>query len=72
MEIKIFTHVDGVKKTITHMSKKTRGEVTRLMLQSKTVPTTPQELCEIVSTQFECVLLESSGNTPWVLEVIAK
>ena len=72
VEIKIFTYVDGVKKTITHMSKKTRGEVTRLLLRSKTVPTTPQELCEIVSTQFECLLIEYSGNTPWVLEVIAQ
>jgi cytoplasmic iron level regulating protein YaaA (DUF328/UPF0246 family) len=72
VQIKVFTKVDGVKKTITHMSKKTRGEVTRLLLQSKTVPTTPRELCEIVSTQFECVLLEYSGNTPWVLEVIAQ
>ena len=69
--IKIFTYVNGVKKTITHMSKKTWGEVTRLLLQSKSVPRTPQELYEIVSTQFECVLLESSGNAPWVLEVIA-
>jgi len=71
VEIKIFTYADGIKKTITHMSKKTRGEVTRLLLQSKTVPTTPQELCEIVSTQFECALIEYSKNAPWVLEVIA-
>jgi cytoplasmic iron level regulating protein YaaA (DUF328/UPF0246 family) len=71
VQIKVCTYVDGVKKTITHMSKKTRGEVTRLLLLTKTVPTTPQELCEIVSTQFECVLLEYSANTPWVLEVIA-
>ena len=32
VEIKVFTTVDGEKKVITHMSKKTRGEVTRHLL----------------------------------------
>jgi hypothetical protein len=53
------------------MSKKTRGEVTRLLLLSKTIPTNPQELAEIVSTEFECALFEAKANEPWVLEVIA-
>ena len=72
VEIKVFSKVDGVKKVITHMSKKTRGEVTRLLLLSKVVATNPQELAEIVSTNFECELFESKGNLPWVLEVIAR
>jgi uncharacterized protein len=72
VEIKVFSKVDGVKKVITHMSKKTRGEVTRLLLLSKTIPTNPQELAEIVSTNFECELFESNGKEPWVLEVIAR
>jgi cytoplasmic iron level regulating protein YaaA (DUF328/UPF0246 family) len=72
VEIKVFSKVDGVKKVITHMSKKTRGEVTRLLLLSKTIPTKPHELAEIVSTNFECELFESNGREPWVLEVIAR
>ena len=72
VEIKVFSKVDGVKKVITHMSKKTRGEVTRLLLLSKIVATNPQELAEIVSTNFECELFESNGREPWVLEVIAR
>ena len=72
VEIKVFSKVDGVKKVITHMSKKTRGEVTRLLLLSKVVATNPQELAEIVSTNFECELFESNGKEPWVLEVIAR
>jgi cytoplasmic iron level regulating protein YaaA (DUF328/UPF0246 family) len=71
VEIKVFSKVDGVKKVITHMSKKTRGEVTRMLLLSKNLPTTPQELAEIVSTEFECELFETNGKDPWVLEVIA-
>ena len=72
VEIKVFSKVDGVKKVITHMSKKTRGEVTRMLLLSQVVPTNPQELAEIVSTNFECELFESKGKEPWVLEVIAR
>ena len=71
VEIKVFSKVDGVKKVITHMSKKTRGEVTHLLLLSKTIPANPQELEEIVSTEFECELFEAKANVPWVLEVIA-
>ena len=54
------------------MSKKTRGEVTRLLLLSKLVPTNPQELAEIISTEFECELFEAKANESWVLEVIAR
>jgi cytoplasmic iron level regulating protein YaaA (DUF328/UPF0246 family) len=72
VEIKVFSKVDGVKKVITHMSKKTRGEVTRLLLLSKVVATNPHELAEIVLTAFECELFESNGKEPWVLEVIAQ
>jgi len=72
VEIKIFTQIDGAKKVITHMSKKTRGEVTRLLLLSKNIPTNPYELKDIVSTVFDCELIESTGKSPWVLEVIAR
>jgi cytoplasmic iron level regulating protein YaaA (DUF328/UPF0246 family) len=69
VEIKIFTTVDGEKKVITHMSKKTRGEVTRYLLHSTEVPQTPQQLHEIVSQGFTCTLIEATAKEPWVLEV---
>lgn len=72
VEIKVYTKVDGVKKVITHMSKRTRGEVVRHLLLNKRVPTTPQELFEIISQNFECELFETNGKAPWILEVIAK
>ncbi len=72
VEIKIFTYVNGVKKTITHMSKQTRGALTRLLLQSKSVPRTPQELYEIVSSTYECELIKAIDKKPWVLEVVAQ
>ena len=70
VEIKVFTKVDEAKKVITHMSKKTRGEVTRLLLQNQKTPTNPRELQAIVSQQFECELFQFTKDTSWVLEVI--
>ena len=69
IEIKVFTTVDGHKKVITHMSKKTRGEVIRhILLMGKEIKT-PQQLHEIVSQGFNCILIEPTENEPWVLEV---
>ena len=69
VEIKVFTHVAGVKKVITHMSKKTRGEVTHEILKAAQVPKTPQELQTIIAQRFECQLISGDGENPHVLEV---
>ena len=69
VEIRVFAQVDGVRKVITHMSKKTRGEVTRLLLQSKSLPTNPEELRAIISDAYACELLAPSKTSPWSLEV---
>ena len=69
VEIKVFTRVDGVKKVITHMSKKTRGEVTHEILKASQIPKNPQELQTIVAQNFECELIEGDAKNPWVLEV---
>lgn len=69
IEIKVFTKVGGVKKTITHMSKKTRGEVVRAILISKTAPKDPAQLAQILKQSFACTLLKGDETNPWVLEV---
>ena len=69
VEIKVFTRVEGVKKVITHMSKKTRGEVTHELLKATQIPKTPQELQTIVEQKFECELIKGTKREPWVLEV---
>ena len=71
VEIKVFTTVEGQKKVITHMSKKTRGEITRWLLQSRSMPKTPEDLYAIVSEKYPCALTPSDGIEPWILEVIA-
>jgi cytoplasmic iron level regulating protein YaaA (DUF328/UPF0246 family) len=69
VEIKVFTRVAGVKKVITHMSKKTRGEVTHEILKASKRPKTPEELQVIVAQKFECELINGDEKNPWVLEV---
>lgn len=69
VEIKVFTTVNGEKKVITHMSKKTRGEVTRHVICSGKKITSPQQLQEVVSSAFTCTLIEATAKEPWVLEV---
>lgn len=69
VEIKVFTTVNGEKKVITHMSKKSRGEVTRHILQNGQKIGTPEQLQAIVKEKFECELIEATNKEPWVLEV---
>lgn len=69
VEIKVFTRVEGEKKVITHMSKKTRGEVTRHILENGEVISTPEQLQAIVKQKFECELIKGDAKSPWVLEV---
>ena len=69
VEIRITTVVDGVRTVVTHMSKKTRGEVTRHILLAGIDIKTPQELLEVVSQAFTCTLIDASEKEPWVLEV---
>jgi cytoplasmic iron level regulating protein YaaA (DUF328/UPF0246 family) len=69
VEVKVYTKVGSVKKTITHMSKKTRGEVVRAVLLSKVIPKDPEQLKQIVKESFNCKLIKSGQSTPWILEI---
>jgi len=71
VEIQVSTVVNGVRTVVTHMSKKTRGEITRWLLQSRSEAKTPEDLYAIVSEKYPCALTPSNGTNPWVLEVIA-
>ena len=69
VEIEVFTRVNGMKKVITHMSKKTRGEVVREILTASKKPQRPQDVQDLIAHRFECELLQSSETGPWILEV---
>lgn len=71
VEVRVSTVVDGIRTVVTHMSKKTRGEIARWLLQSRSMAKTPEDLYAIVSEKYPCALTPSDGVEPWVLEVIA-
>lgn len=71
VEVRVSTVVEGVRTVVTHMSKKTRGEIARWLLQSRSLPKTPEDLYAIVSEKYPCALTPSDGVEPWILEVIA-
>ena len=71
VEVHVSTVVEGVRTVVTHMSKKSRGEIARWLLQSRSVPKTPEDLYAIVSEKYPCALTPSDGVNPWILEVIA-
>ena len=69
--IRVFTLKNGKKSVVTHMSKKTRGEVTKLLVQSSKPPKTPQELQKLVNKKFKSELIMPTSKTCWYLDVIA-
>ena len=69
--IRVFTIKNGKKTVVTHMSKKTRGEVTKLLVQSAKSPKTPQELQKLVNVKFKSELIKPTSKTSWFLDVIA-
>ena len=69
VEVKVFTTVDGEKKVITHMSKKTRGEVTRHLIECGEIINTPEQRLAVVKKKFECGLIQGDARNPWILEV---
>ncbi len=69
--IRASTVVNGERKVITHMSKRTRGEVTRALLVTRSIPKTPENIYAIISEKFPCALTPPTDGHPWVLEVIA-
>ena len=71
VEIHVSTVVDGERKVVTHMSKKTRGEIARLLLQARSIPNSPEDLYAIVSEKYPCALTPPINGEPWILEVIA-
>ncbi len=71
VEVRITTVVNGVRTVVTHKSKKTRGEIIRWLLQSRSVAKTQEDLYAIVSEKYPCALTPGDGVEPWVLEVIA-
>ncbi len=67
--VRVFQDREGVQSVITHMSKKFRGELIRILLQGK-APKNPQELRTIAEKFFRVELHEATRTLPWQLDLI--
>jgi cytoplasmic iron level regulating protein YaaA (DUF328/UPF0246 family) len=68
--VRVFKKEKGKISVITHLSKKYRGELTRILLQAGKSPKTPNELLVLAEKHFDCKLQKPKGNLPWYLELI--
>jgi len=68
--VRVFKKEKGKISVITHLSKKYRGELTRVLLKAGKVPKTPEELLAIAEKRFDCKLQKPKGNLPWYLDLI--
>ena len=68
--VRVFKNDKGKVSVITHLSKKYRGELTRLLLKSAKVPKSPAQLLEIASSEFNCKLHKAKDGQPWYLDLI--
>lgn len=64
---------DGIRRVVSHMAKKTRGEVARLLLAQGSRVRTPEELRAAIATAFACELAEPvRAGGPWELTVVQR
>ena len=68
--VRVFKREKGKISVITHLSKKYRGELTRLLLKTSKSPKTPDELFALASKEFDCKLHKAKANEPWYLDLI--
>jgi len=68
--VRVFKREKGKISVITHLSKKYRGELTRVVLKAGKPPKTPAELLAIAQKHFDCKLTKAKGNLPWYLDLI--
>ena len=59
--VRPFTEVDGVRKAVPHMAKATRGEVARLVLSAKKMPTDPEGIAELLESEGLAVELSEES-----------
>ena len=67
--VRVFQESAGQRSVITHMSKKYRGELARLLLQNQ-APKNPNELLAIAETSFKAVLKKVDDSHPWLLDLL--
>jgi hypothetical protein len=73
VQVAVVEERDGVRRVVSHMAKKTRGEVARHLLVSGARPRTPAELADAMAEVLTCELAppERPGG-PFTLTVVQR
>ena len=73
VHVTVLEERDGVRRVVSHMAKKTRGEVARHLLVSGARPRTPGELAAAVAECFRCELAPPArAGAPFELTVVQR
>ncbi len=73
VQLAVVEEIDGIRRVVSHMAKKTRGEVARHLLVSGSRPRTPAELADAVGARFSCELEPPERpGAPFVLTVVQR
>ena len=71
VQVSVAEERDGARRVVSHMAKKTRGEVARHLLVSGAKPRTPAELADAVAERFTCELAPPvRRGAPFTLTVV--
>ncbi len=68
--IRVFEIRKGKRQVITHMAKKTRGEIARFLIKEKDSPGSPEELLMVLAKKFNVELVIPKNGKGWFLDVI--
>lgn len=70
--VRVFVEEDGVRSVVTHMAKATRGDVARILVESKKASDDPHTVAQIVEAAgLRCELIEPpKPGGQWSLDVI--
>jgi uncharacterized protein len=73
VQVAVVDERHGPRRVISHMAKKTRGEVARHLLVSRAHPRTPAELADVVGERFTCELADPERRgAPFTLTVVER
>ncbi len=73
VQLAVVDEVDGVRRVVSHLAKKTRGEVARHLLVAGAHPRTAEELADAVAGRFACELEPPERvGAPFVLTVVQR
>jgi cytoplasmic iron level regulating protein YaaA (DUF328/UPF0246 family) len=70
--IRVFELRKGKRQVITHMAKKTRGEIARFLIQEEVSPESPEALLTVLAKKFNAELAIPKNGKGWFLDVLVQ